>query len=296
MSSNDDLLATIASSYYILNQSQGEIAKRLDMSTSKVSRLLKEARERGIVDIRINMPIPRDIELEQRLIDHFGLKDAYVLKTADVSNPQARTNAIGKLAANYIKRMLESFPSGASVGVAWGRGVHAAVTALPDNAATNINAVPLIGGIGTLAIDSPDVTRVVAQKLGGRHYDLHAPILVERPEVKDVLMSEPAVQVGIQRANEVHLAITGIGTVVDEASSFLRSGLLSNTDLAHLRSEGLVGEMCGHFYDIRGEYQRYEINRRIIGLDLNQLKRVELVMAVAYGQLKAEAIYGALQG
>ncbi|MEL6149194.1 MAG: winged helix-turn-helix transcriptional regulator, partial [Chloroflexota bacterium] len=110
MSSNDDLLATIASSYYILNQSQGEIAKRLDMSTSKVSRLLKEARERGIVDIRINMPIPRDIELEQRLIDHFGLKDAYVLKTADVSNPQARTNAIGKLAANYIKRMLESFP------------------------------------------------------------------------------------------------------------------------------------------------------------------------------------------
>lgn len=296
MSSHRDLLATVASLYYTLNQSQSAIAKRLDISNSTVSRLLKEARDKGVVDIRINMPIPRDVELEQELINVFGLRDAYVLQTSGDGSWETRTDAIGQLAANYIERMLERFPVGSSVGAAWGRGVYAAVMALPDHAAQNINAVPLIGGVGTLAIDSPDVTRIIAQKLGGRHHDLPAPILVERPEVRDMLLQEPSVQVGIQRANDVHMAILGIGTVVDEASSFLRSGLLSTTDLARLRAEGIVGEICGYFYDIHGEYQPYEINRRTIGLELKQLREIEIVLAVAYGLPKVEAIYGALQG
>jgi DNA-binding transcriptional regulator LsrR (DeoR family) len=34
-------MAMVASLYYLLNQSQGEIAARLDLSSSKVSRLIK---------------------------------------------------------------------------------------------------------------------------------------------------------------------------------------------------------------------------------------------------------------
>jgi deoxyribonucleoside regulator len=296
MAHNDDLLASIASLYYLLNQSQGAIAKRLDLSTSKVSRLLKEARDKGIVDIRIHMPIPRDIHLEQMLVDHFGLKDAYVLQTTNDASQETRLSGIGKLAAGYVQNMLETIPVGGSIGVAWGRGVHSAVTALPDAAAQNIDVVPLIGGVGTLVVDSPDVTRIVAQKLGGRHYDLHAPILVERSEVRELFLAEPTVHLGIQRAQTVDLAITGIGTVMEEGSSFLRAGLLSRVDLAHLRKEGVVGELCGHFFDIGGNYQRYAINQRIIGLDLEQLKKVRLVLAVANGLSKTQAIYGALNG
>jgi DNA-binding transcriptional regulator LsrR (DeoR family) len=44
MNERDDLLAMVASLYYKLNQGQAEIAERLGVSTSKVSRLLKEAR------------------------------------------------------------------------------------------------------------------------------------------------------------------------------------------------------------------------------------------------------------
>jgi deoxyribonucleoside regulator len=295
-SSRDDLLATVSSLYYILNQSQSAIAERLDLSTSKVSRLIREARDKGIVEIRIKMPIPRDVALEQALVDQFGLKDAYVLLTSADNSNQTRKNAIGQLAAHYIERTIEGLPAGATVGVAWGTGVHSAVVALPDETAHNIDVVPLIGGVGTLAIDSPDVARVVAQKLGGRHYDLHAPMLVERPEVRDVLLSEPAVQSGLQRAKAVHLAITGIGTVVDESSSFLRAGLLSANDLANLRGQGIVGEICGHFYDIHGNFESFEINRRIIGLSPNELRKVSQVLAVAHGIPKIKAIFGALAG
>lgn len=91
----DDMLAAVASLCYILNQSQGEIAARLEISSSKVSRLIKEAREKGIVEIRGRMPIPRDMELEQEL--------------------------------------LERVSAGPSIGAAWGTGVHATVSALPDH-------------------------------------------------------------------------------------------------------------------------------------------------------------------
>jgi len=63
MEHREELLATVASLYYRLNQSQGEIAERLDVSIATISRYLKEARERGIVQFNIRMPIPRDFEL-----------------------------------------------------------------------------------------------------------------------------------------------------------------------------------------------------------------------------------------
>jgi deoxyribonucleoside regulator len=295
-SSRDELLATVASLYYKLHQSQGEIAARLDISSSKVSRLIKEAHERGIVEIQIKIPIPRQFSIEQELIAAFGLKDAYVLQTNGSTEGDTLLRAIGQLGASYVQRVLSTFASGTAIGVAWGTGVHATVSALPDNFGQNIDVVQLLGGVGALVVDGPDLARMVAQKLGGRHYDLHAPALVERSAVRDAFLSEPVVHESILRAQSVKLAITGIGTAQDEASSFLRAGLLSRSDLMQLRNQGIVGEICGRFYDVDGQYQSFEINRRIIGLEPDDLKRIPHVLAVARGLPKVEAVLGVLRG
>jgi deoxyribonucleoside regulator len=147
-----------------------------------------------------------------------------------------------------------------------------------------------------LVIDSPDLGRMVAQKLGSRHYDLHAPVLVERAMVRDMFLSEPMVKEFILRARMVKLAIMGIGTVQDEASSFLCAGLLNRSDLNHLRTQGAVGEIGGHFFDLQGHYETFEINQRIIGLDLNDLRQIPQSIAIARGVAKAQAILGALTG
>jgi DNA-binding transcriptional regulator LsrR (DeoR family) len=296
MYQREELLATVASLYYKLHKSQSEIAARLDVSSSTVSRLLKEAHEKGIIEIQIRVPTPRDLELEQQVIDRFGLKDAYILQTSPDQSGEGLLQTIGQLTAGYIGRVVANLAPGSSIGVAWGTGVHAAVSALPDNSAQNIDVVQLLGGVGALVVDSPDLARIVAQKLGGRHYDLHAPVLVERPGTREVLLQESSCYEGLLRAKSVNLAITGIGTVQDEASSFLRAGLLSRTDLSKLRSQGIVGEICGRFFDIEGRCDCFEINKRIIGIELDDLRRIPQSFAVARGLLKVESIIGVLRG
>lgn len=296
MSENIDLLATVASLYYNFNQSQAEIASRFDLSPSKVSRLIKEARDRGIVEIQIHMPIPRDLELEQTLIREFGLKDAYILKTSADSDDEVSLDALGKLAANYLERVIEALKPGAIIGVAWGTGVHATVLALPNRASHNIDVVQLMGGVGALAVDGPDLARIITEKLGGRHYDLHAPVLVEKAAAREMFMAEPAVRNGIVRAQSAQLAITGIGAIHEDTSSFLRAGLFNRADLVQLRDQGIVGEICGRFYDINGNWQDYEINQRIIGIELENLRKIPLVLTIARGSTKVFSILGALRG
>lgn len=296
MSGNIDLLATVASLYYNFNQSQAEIASRFDLSASKVSRLLKEARDRGIVEIHIHMPIPRDLELEQTLIREFCLKDAYILKTSTDSDDEVSLDGLGKLAANYLERVIETLKPGAIIGVAWGTGVHAAVLALPSKASYNIDVVQLMGGVGALAIDGPDLARIITEKLGGRHYDLHAPVLVEKVAAREMFMAEPAVRNEIVRAQSAQLAITGIGAIHEDSSSFLRAGLFNRADLVQLRDQGIVGEICGRFYDINGNWQEYEINQRIIGIELEKLRQIPSVLTIARGNTKVLSILGALRG
>jgi len=296
MSEREDLLATVASLYYKLHLSQSDIADRLGVSSSKISRLLKEAWERGIIEVQVHAPIPRDFAAEQELIARFGLRDAYVLETSADSDEASLLAAMGRLAATYLQRAIAAFAPGAMLGVAWGTGVHATVSALPNNLAHKIDVVQLLGGVGALVVDSPDLSRMVAIKLGGRHHDLHAPVIVEKPSVREIFMSEPAVHEGIRRARSVQLAITGIGAVDENASSFLRAGLLTRNDLTQLRAVGAVGEMVGRFFDRAGCTDGIDINQRIIGIELDDLRKIPQVLAVARGNAKVTSILGALRG
>lgn len=293
----DDHLVTVASLYYELNQNQQQIAERMEISRSSVSRMIKEARDRGIVEIRIHRPIHRDYRLEQGLIETFGLQDAHVLLTTAELRDEQMLYGVGRLAATYLERAIAALPAGSCIGIAWGTGVHAAVTALNEERSRQIDVVQILGSVGAAnsLIDGPDLARVVAAKLGGRHYDLHAPVLVEQEGLRDLLAQEPSVRDGLQRARSVALAITGIGTLHAEAASFLRAGHLAPADLARLRAQGIVGETVGRFFDVQG-CAAYPINDRVIGIDLDDLRAIPRVVAVARGLPKAQSILGALRG
>ena len=73
-----NLLADVAEMYYLEGKIQSEIAETVGVTRSMISRMLTEARENGIVEIRIHRPLQSEPELANALKERFGLMDALV--------------------------------------------------------------------------------------------------------------------------------------------------------------------------------------------------------------------------
>ncbi len=77
---DQDLMIEAATLYYEEQLTQAEIGQRLATSRSTVSRLLRDARAQGVVQVTIHHPWARHSQLEARLRTTFGLRDARVLR------------------------------------------------------------------------------------------------------------------------------------------------------------------------------------------------------------------------
>ena len=290
----EDLLLLVASLYYEHDHNQQEIADRLRLNRSNVSRLLKEAKNKGLVEIRIHRTVATVPELEREMVTRFGLQHAMV--TDNRGNDYSSTlAAAGRLAAQYLEAILHT---GDVMGISWGTGVSAAVSAFAGNPSLQVEVVQMIGSVGTIdsVIDGPELARQLAMKLGGRYYYLHAPLFVDSPTVRDALIEQSTIGDTLKRARRASVGLVGIGTTEAGASSFLRAGHLTEEQLAILRSQGVVGETAGQHFDIEGEAAPYDINQRVIGISLDDLKCIPHVVAVACGLKKKLGIFGALHG
>ena len=69
--------------YYLSDISKTEIGHHLGISRFRVSRLLEQAREEGIVQIQINEPIATNTDIEEKLEKRFNLHLAIVVNPGD---------------------------------------------------------------------------------------------------------------------------------------------------------------------------------------------------------------------
>lgn len=93
------LLARVARMYHEQGMRQQDIAGQLGLSQARVSRLLKEAAERGIVRSVVVLPEGVHTDLEEALQRTFGLDDAVVVDVAGASDVN---RALGTAAGAYL--------------------------------------------------------------------------------------------------------------------------------------------------------------------------------------------------
>ncbi|MBC7251097.1 MAG: sugar-binding transcriptional regulator [Anaerolineae bacterium] len=294
MVDHTELLAQVASLYYEENLTQGEIARRIGTSRSTISRLLREARANGVVEIIIHYPWKTVAELERELTERFRLRHARVLAGQGRPYPEI-LRGLGVLAARYLESVLQE---SSILGISWGTAVHSTVQALRPERKLPITVVQMIGAVGTgdPLIDGPDLARLLANIYGGEYRYLHAPVLVEDLSVREALLQEPRIRETLSLACQADVALVGIGSTVPEVSSLLRAGYLEREALIQLRAQGAVGDVCARHYDAWGRLLEIEFNQRIVGIELEALHSIEQVIGVAGGEAKAEAILGALRG
>ena len=289
-----DLLARVASLYYDQELTQADVARRVGVSRSKISRLLKEARKEGIVEIVINYPWRTATSLEKEIQERFDIPHVSVLVSQGRGYEEILWG-LGNLAARYLEGILEP---DVSLGISWGTAIYQTARSLRPELRLSIKVVQMIGAVGSSdpLIDGPDLARFLANLYGGEYHYLHVPLIVDDANLVEGLMRESHVQQTLEMARHSDIALVGIGGVAPEVSSFLRAGFQTREELQRLEDQGAAGDICGRLYDIHGVKLNVPVDKRIIGIELDDLKQIKHVVGVAGGEKKAKAILGALRG
>jgi len=290
----EELLIEIATLYYYDGLTQREIAKRFGISRSNVSRLLTEARNRGIVEIKVKQKIQLDYNLQKEITSRFSLKDVRILKSLGLDYKEM-LKKLGSITASYLKTILERV---SIIGMSWGTAIYEVVNAFESEFYQNIEVIQMIGGIGAENpdIDGTELARRLAEKVGGRYRYLHAPLIVENADIKKAIMMEKNVKEALQKVKKADIAIIGIGSTDPTVSSLVRAGYLNKKELNELRKLGAVGDICARHFDINGNLCQIDLNERVIGINIEELKKINYVIGIAGGKVKASAILGVLRG
>ncbi len=291
---NIRLINTILNQYYVERMTQAEIAQRMDLSTPKVNRLLQQARERGYVNFVIRTPFQNLFDLEARLKAVFGLQDVIVIPAVG-STSSSLLNALGTVAADFL---LEQIRDGDVVAITPGTTVQAIMQSIDAKRPYQVEVVPMLGAIqGEIESDMNYLATHMADRLGAKSYQLHAPAFVDTAEHAEIVRSMVPVKDILDIARHANIALLGVGTVDPEASRFVQFTALSAEDLNQIAEGcGGVGEISAHVYDFEGRACAKEYADRVIGLTLAEILQIPYRIGVAASAAKAEPIYGALRG
>ena len=291
---NQDLIGRVLNLYYVDELTQAEVGQRLGLSTAKVNRLLKQARQQGMVEITIHTPLQHLFDMEYRLKAIFGLQEAVVIpRIAEDVNTYVHT--LGRAGASYL---LDHMRDGDIIAIGGGTGVNAVVQSIESSRAYDVKVAPILGGVqGRVTTDVNYLVAQLAERLGGQAYRLHAPAFVESAEHRDMLLTVGPIKEILDISRQANVALLGVGTVEAEQSRFVEFTALSAEDMKRVADEcGGVGEIGAYVYDIEGNPCAQEYADRVVGLSLQELKRIPFVIGVAATAAKSLPLYGALRG
>lgn len=289
------MIARVAQMYYIEGQRQADIASHLRISQATVSRMLKKAQEEEIVRTTVVAPSGTYADLEAGLRETFGLNEAIVVECSE-DREGAIMARIGEAAAHFLEATLQTDEI---IGVSsWSETILRMVDNIhPMKSGKAKYVVQTLGGMGdpTVQIHANQLTTRLAKLTGAEAHLLSAPGVAQSREAKLVLMGDTYVRETVDLFGKITLAIVGVGAM-EPSGMLARSGnVFSSRELAEVREAGGVGDISLRFFNANGEFVKTPLDDRVIGMTLEELSKVDRVIALAGGQSKTAAIRGALR-
>jgi DNA-binding transcriptional regulator LsrR (DeoR family) len=279
--------------HYIDGLKQSEIAAALNLSPSKVNRLIALGKRNDLVRIDIRTPFQRLNELEQQLIRNTGLSSA-VVAPATPGSESATLRQVGQTAASDLT---ETLRDGDVIAITGGKAVSAVVEGLAAERTFDVTVVPLTGGVqGKYYTDVNHLATRMAERLGGRTMLLHAPLFAECREQRDMLKSVASIREVLDLARRATVAVVGIGSIKPPDSSYYDLHPIPADDRHMLAHTDAAGELLGYIIRADGSLANYALNSRLVALELDELKHCKRVIGVASGQHKVGPIRAALSG
>jgi deoxyribonucleoside regulator len=287
------LLADVAEMYYLEGKRQAEIARLIGLTTSMVSRLLTEAHQRNMVDIRIRRPLQSDYALEIAIKERFNLQTVSVVMVRN--HEFTFLKYLGAAGAQTFKRFLAP---DSTIGIAWGTTLSVLADALEVAAPVPSKLVELVGAMGSRhsEYEGHGIIMRLAEKLGAEHYILNAPFLCSTAETAQALLKDDILSKPLDMARQAQIALMGAGSLEIPYATIYRYGYFSPDLIEELNRVGAVGNVCGLYYDINGQDACADFCDRLITINKNDLLSIPIRIGVVGGPDKAKPILGALRG
>ena len=280
-------LAYVARRYYLDDWKQSDIAKELGVSRPLISRMLTEAREHGVVEIRIHDPAARQGQLVEQLRHSTSIRDGVLVEDGrddDATNQLLSQGAVQLLWQLRSRRL----------GIGWGHLIGQLVTWLeahPQLGSTVTDICPLVGNASIPArnYQSNENVRLIAQQLGAAPHFIYLPAVPDSLEEKQLLCSSEIYRQIQSQWDKMDTALVNIGNYPSspDFASLVRYGDL-------LQQEHTCGRLLVYYFNPQGKVIQSEQDFAI-QIPLEQLRRCPNIIGVCSANTSVRALQGALK-
>ncbi|MDR0362151.1 MAG: hypothetical protein LBJ46_05635 [Planctomycetota bacterium] len=295
------LILKIFYDYYVRNMSQTEIAARHFISRPRVQRYLEQGRRDNLVEVRIRFPERMHGTLESELEDKLGLSEAFVADTGSLGDLAMARREIAEIAADFFLRVLSG---NMVISVSWSTFISEMTGAVQRKTTSRRESaamIEIVQCMGAIMDKDPelqvfDSLRRLAAALNARPHLIGAPGVVTSNEAYNALLDDPQVAASLDLARRSDAGFFGIGALEGESNLMRAVRRLFPELPSRLKKMGVVGDMNGRFFDRSGLPVASELDNRVIGLTLAEVKALPLSVVVTGGDGKYEALRAVVRG
>lgn len=286
----DELRVRAAWLYYVEGLTQAEVSKKLGVNRIMITRLLSDARSRGEVIIRIKSDLAPLMKIQRKLEDRFGLQEAVVAPLSDTESDPTR--AVAAAAGGFVSELMTN---NLTVGVGWGRTLHAMLPFVEGKKLDGVRIVSLLGGIAQARRFNPaEFAWQFAELFDAEGFLVPAPALVDSARTKHALLEHCGLDQVLQMAETCDVALVSCGGISSLTTSF-RLGHVSEAERQSLLEAGAVGDILYNFLDKDGHSVDHPVNARAMSPSIERLIRIRKKVLISGGMEKTEMILATLK-
>lgn len=287
----EQLLVRLAWACEIEGMTQADAAVRFGVTRLRVNKALNEARRRGILRVSVDSVFSAAAELEWDLERRFRLLRSVVVPSPADEAPVTPLVSAGlgaHLGHILADERLTTF------GMSWGNTLNLATRFMQPINRPDLEIVSIMGGVSRGSdVNGYEVTTRLADLCNAEHSFFTAPLYAGSPESQALFLEQDVIREMLEKIRSCGAIALATGDL--ESSLLVRDALPRDVDRADLVAKGGVGDITGHILDAQGELIDHAINRRVIGVSLDDMTKIDNVILAAGGLHKVPILAAALR-
>lgn len=280
-------LVTVAKMYYEDNMNQSEIAKVIGVSRPLISMFLADAKELGIVEVKINSPFKMDNNIMDILCKAYNIQGGRLIQ--GVNSRRMTEKMIIKSSYDFIRNTVNH---GDYIGISWGNMIGDVIEymeAQEEKLLLDGNVCSLVGNSATANKNyhTDELCRAFGQASGCEPHFALAPAFYETKEELESVCK-------LDFFNKIQHCWKNVNFAIVNIENHPSVPDLATASRFGRNLKDAVGHMASYYYDKEGNIIESE-NDTVYRISLEQLKKADIVMGICRCNITVDNLIGALK-